>query len=87
MYVDYQKICEERYIVDRDPTNGRSLRNIDRRSLKLGLALWALAFLLAPCLFVALFYIYFHFFDAHGMFMFNGLDEAFVGWLHEHGLK
>jgi len=58
MYVDYRKICEERYVVDRDTTNGRALRYADKKHLKW----WSLAFVLAPFLFMMIFGLYAYFF-------------------------
>jgi uncharacterized protein YqhQ len=80
MSVNYQKICEDRYIVDRDPANGRSLRNIDMVSLKLAVAL-----LLSSSIFLVLLYTYFYFFVAPTML--NGLGNGFVGLLRKINLK
>lgn len=58
MYPDYRKICEERYVVDRDPTNGRQMRYADNKHLKR----WSFVFVLAPFLFMMIFGLYAYFF-------------------------
>jgi len=71
MYPDYRKLCEERSVVDMDSMDGRQLRNIDERSLKLAVAL-----LLTSSIFLVLLYTYFYFFVAPTML--NGLGEGVV---------
>jgi hypothetical protein len=67
MYPDYQRICEERHVVDKDPTRGRPLRYTDKKTVIRGIA-----FLLAPPILILLLFAYVYF------FLLPGIGEAFA---------